>query len=141
MVSRERAREVENLLALMEDWAARRPDVVAVGLAGSWARGEAREDSDVDLPILTREPRHYLEDEAWVRDLGGLRVVRTWVWGPMTEQRFILPLGLEVEVGIAPLLWASTDLVDHNLRPIICAGFRIIYDPEGLLARLVEACR
>lgn len=143
MVSRERVWEVESLLARTQTWADRRPDVVAVGMFGSWARGEAlaREDSDVDLAILSREPRRYVEDGAWVRALGGLRIARTRSWGPMTERRFILPSGLEVEAGIASPSWASTDPVDPELRPIVRAGARIIYDPEGLLARLVEACR
>lgn len=123
------------------DWAAARPDVVAVGLAGSWARGEARADSDADLVILTIEPRRYLEDEAWVRELGGLRVVETQAWGPLTERRFVLPSGLEVEAGIVPTSWASTDPIDSGTLGVVRDGFRVVYDPEGLLARLVEACR
>ena len=116
--------------------------MVAVGLAGSWARGDARMDSDVDLVLLTTAKRDYLDDETWVRELGGLRVIRTEQWGPtMTERRFILPSGLEVEAGIAPPLWAATDPVDPNLQPIVQEGFRSLYDPEGLLMRLMEACR
>ena len=106
------------------------------------ARGEARVDSDVDLVLLTVAKQSYLEDETWVWELGGLRVIRTEQWGPtMTERRFVLPSGLEVEAGIAPPSWAATDPVDPNLRAVILDGFRILYDPEGLLARLVEACR
>ena len=37
-------------------WAASQPDIVAVGLAGSHARGAARPDSDVDLVILSTDP-------------------------------------------------------------------------------------
>jgi hypothetical protein len=36
-------------------WAANRPDIVTVGLAGSWALGAERPSSDVDLIVLTAE--------------------------------------------------------------------------------------
>ena len=115
--------------------------MVAVGLAGSWARGDARMDSDVDLVLLTTTKQDYLDDESWVRELGGLRVVKTKQWGPtMTERRFVLTSGLEIEAGFAPPLWAATDPVDPNLQTIVREGFHILYDPEGLLERLVEAC-
>ncbi|MGB3632686.1 MAG: nucleotidyltransferase domain-containing protein [Rubrobacteraceae bacterium] len=142
MVTDERAAEVQKLLERTREWASRKADVVAVGVVGSWARGDAHMDSDVDLVLLTMAKQDYLEDESWVRELGGLRVIRTEQWGPtMTERRFVLNSGLEVEAGIALPSWAATDPVDSNLPPIIQEGFRILYDPEGLLARLVEACR
>lgn len=129
------------MLEEVRNWASRKDDVVAAGLVGSWARGEACMDSDVDLVLLTTTKQSYLEDESWVRELGGLRVIRTEHWEPlMTERRFVLDSGLEVEAGIASPSWAATDPVDANLRPIVREGFRILYDPEGLLGRLMEAC-
>jgi uncharacterized protein len=141
MVTEERAAEVGRLLERVRTWAMERTDVAAVGLAGSWARGEAGMDSDVDFVILTGEPYLYLEGEGWVRDLGGTRIVKTQAWGPMTERRFVLPDGLEVEAGIAPPSWAATDPVDPGTRNVVRDGFRILHDPEGLLARLVGASR
>ncbi|MGB3681761.1 MAG: nucleotidyltransferase domain-containing protein [Rubrobacteraceae bacterium] len=141
MVTGERTNEVQALLARTREWSSRRPDVVAAGLVGSRACGDARMDSDVDLVLLTTAKQDYLENESWVRELGGLRIIKTEQWGPeMTERRFILPSGLEVEAGIAPPSWAATDPVDPNLKPILREGFRILYDPEGLLGRLLEAC-
>ncbi len=141
MVAPERAAEVRGFLERARTWAGTQPDVVALGLAGSWARGEARGDSDVDLVILTLEPRRYIEDETWIRDLGGLRIVKTQAWGPMTERRFVLPSGLEVEAGIASPSWAATKPVDPELPPIVRDGFRVLYDPERMPAWLVKACR
>ena len=53
MVTEERAAEVRELLEKVREWASRKADVSAAGLAGSWAREEARMDSDVDLVLIT----------------------------------------------------------------------------------------
>lgn len=143
MATEERRTEVRELLGRVGAWAARRPDVVAVALVGSWARGRPRMGSDVDLVVLTTDKPTYLREESWMAELGGTRIIRTRDWGPLyTERRFVLPSGLEVEVGVAPPAWASTDPPD----PGTCAhvrdgGLVALHDPDGVLARLVEACR
>ena len=143
MVTEERRIEVRELLARVDAWAARRPDVVAVALVGSWARGRPRMGSDVDLVVLTTDKRTYLGEEIWMAELGGTRIIRTRDWGSLyTERRFVLPSGLEVEFGVAPPSWAATDPPDSSIRTEIAdGGLRALYDPEGLLARLIEACR
>jgi predicted nucleotidyltransferase len=140
MVSDERAREVRELLTRVRRWASRRPDVRAVGLFGSWARGEARMDSDVDLLILTNDEQAYLHAASWTGELGGLRVVRTREWGPLnTEHRFVLPSGLEVEAGVAPPAWADPAAADPGRERAVSGGMRVLYDPYGLLERLARA--
>jgi predicted nucleotidyltransferase len=83
MVTEGRRIEVGELLARVEAWAARRSDVVAVALVGSWARGRPRMGSDVDLVVLTSDKPTYLSEESWVAELGGLRIIRTQDWGPL----------------------------------------------------------
>ena len=140
MVTEERADEVRTLLATLRGWAQGHPDVVAVGLAGSWARGDARMDSDVDVVLLTENQVPYLEDDAWVREVGGVGPVWTRRWGPVTERRFALPSGLEVEFGVAPPSWAATDPMDEGTRRVLTDGVLVLYDPKGILARLLDAC-
>lgn len=67
--------------------------------------------------------------------------MNTEQWGPLTERRFVLPSGLEVEVGVASPSWVTTDPVDPGTRSVVEGGMSILYDPEGLLVRLVDACR
>ena len=101
---------------------------------GSWACGHPGMDSDVDLVVLTTDKPAYMREESWVAELGGTRIIRTQDWGALyTERRFVLPSGLEVEFGVAPPAWAALD-------PSI-GVLRALHDPEGVLARLIEACR
>lgn len=43
-----------------------------MALAGSHARGSAREGSDVDLVILTGDPAVYLQDSDWTHTFGAV---------------------------------------------------------------------
>ena len=140
MVTEERANEVGALIARLDGWARGRPEVVAFGLVGSWARGEAKMDSDLDVVLLAEDRGPFVGDDAWVHALGGTGLVRTRGWGPVTERRFVLPSGFEVEVGVAPPTWAATNPVDRGTRRVVTDGMSIVYDPEGLLARLMHAC-
>jgi|SRR5215207_203229 len=139
-VTEERTDEVRTLLAAIRGWAQGRPDVVAVGLVGSWANGGARMDSDVDIVLLTEDRGLYLEGEAWMYEMGGVELVWTRRWGPVTERRFALPSGLEVELGVALPSWASTGSVDEGTHRVVNNGMSIVYDPKGVLAGLLDAC-
>jgi len=140
MVTEERTEEVKRLLATMREWAQEQPDVVALGLVGSWAYGKPRMTSDLDVALLTEEQEAYLEGDAWTYELGGVQLIKTQRWGPMIERRFTLPSGLEVEVGIALPSWAATEPVDACTRRVVTDGMSVLYDPQGLLARLIDAC-
>jgi len=130
---------VRALLARFRAWAEARPDVAAVGLAGSEARGAAREDSDVDLVVLADRPGWYL-GRSWAEDAlpPGAEDVATRRWGVLLERRFRLSGGLEVDGGIAPTTWASVP-VDEGTRRVVADGFLVLHDPAGLLGDLVRA--
>jgi predicted nucleotidyltransferase len=140
VVSEARSREIEAFLDAAAAWAAAREDVVAAAVVGSWARHEADEDSDIDLVVLTTDPSTFTEHEDWIAGLApGSQLVRTGDWGAIKERRLRLPSGLEVEVGIGRENWASTQPVDPGTRAVVRDGLRPVFDPEGLLARLLEA--
>jgi hypothetical protein len=140
VVTEERTDEVRTLLATLRGWAQGRSDIVAVGLAGSWAHGDARMDSDVDVVLLTEDRTPYLEDDAWVREVGGAGLVWTRRWGTVTERRFALPSGLEVELVVASSSWAATDPVDEGTPRVVTDGVPVVYDPKWVLAGLLDAC-
>ncbi|MEH0845233.1 nucleotidyltransferase domain-containing protein [Micromonospora sp. CPCC 205711] len=139
MVTEERTREVRSVVDLVAGWAAAREDVRGVLVVGSWARGAARMDSDVDILVLTDNP-HHTKVDVWTGLLSG-GVVRLGDWGPLREVRVRRPSGLEVELGVVPVSWADTDPVDPGTRRVVTDGHRIVHDPAGVLASLSAACR
>jgi predicted nucleotidyltransferase len=54
--------DIRDFLDPFLQWASVDEDMQGVALVGSYARGEAREDSDIDLVILTSQPQNYLEN-------------------------------------------------------------------------------
>jgi hypothetical protein len=130
---------MQSIVQSVSRWAADHDDVHGVVVVGSWARGAARMDSDIDLVVLT-DTATYADAQMWTRLLEG-QVTRLQQWGPVREVRLQRLSGFEVELGIAPLTWASTTPVDAGTYRVINDGHRIAYDPDGVLAALSAACR
>lgn len=139
VVTPQRCAEAESIIETVRLWAAERDDVRGVAVVGSWARDAARMDSDIDIVVLTDTPG-FTEAELWTRLLSG-EVIRLQQWGPLREVRVQRPSGIEVEVGIAPVSWASTTPVDAGTYRVIHDGHRIVHDPIGILAALSSACQ
>jgi uncharacterized protein len=136
----DRAREVRELTERIAAWAGERADVRGVALVGSWARGEPGPDSDLDVVLLTTDPEAYAAGTPWTAELPDAQLVTTREWGPLTERRLRFPSGLEVELGVAPPSWASTEPLDEGTRRVVRDGMRVLHDPDQLLAKLAAAC-
>lgn len=120
-------------------WATARGDVLGLLVVGSYARGDTRPDSDVDLVLLTTDEARYA-DGRWAAELslGAPALMRSW--GAVTEYRFLTASGLEVEVDIGGPDWARLDPVDPGTQGVVRDGARVLYDPHGVLAALLQAC-
>jgi RimJ/RimL family protein N-acetyltransferase len=135
----EQPEEVEALLSHVAEWAGGRSDLVAVAVVGSRARGPARGDSDLDLVLLSCDPERYFREESWAQEIGGAQVRGSAHRGMLFEQRLTTAAGLELDLGIGPPHWASTQPLDAGTERVAREGLRIVYDPEKVLARLKEA--
>ena len=133
-----RAAEVERVLAAFAAWAPLHADVVAVGLVGSWARGAAREDSDVDVVVVSSAPEERVTAADWPASLRAAPVLRRRRWGVLIETRLGMPDGLEVEIGVVPIAWTRTDPLDRGTARVVTDGLRIVYDPQGRLSALAR---
>lgn len=141
MLPESRRRDVEMLLTRVAEWAPRNEDIRAVLLVGSWARHNARLDSDVDLILLTDAVERYLEGGDLLRATGAECVIRAQNWGAIEERRLRLISGLEIEVGIGAPSWASVQPIDEGTRRVVMDGAHVLYDPDDLAGRLLLACR
>ncbi|MDQ1435706.1 MAG: uncharacterized protein QOF59_2522 [Actinomycetota bacterium] len=134
-----RRREAQCVLDLATVWARSDPTIIAVGLAGSEARGEARLDSDVDLVVLVQRPERWLDDDAWHVAFGDVRLVSAETFGVLGERRLRLPSGLDIEVGIVPTSWAAIDPIDAGTQRVVGDGFRVLYEQDDSLSALIRS--
>jgi uncharacterized protein len=129
---------VSDFLDSLRDWAAHQPTIAGVALVGSYARGEARPDSDIDVVLLCEEPHAFVAHTSWIHSFGAVERCLTEDWGMVTSLRVYYTEGLEVEFGMTTLAWATVP-VDPGTQDVVSHGMRILWDREGLLARLQEA--
>ena len=124
--------EVEGFLERITAWAAERDDVRAALLVGSHALGAARSDSDVDVVLLVDDPSRLLSEPGWAAGFGECREIRLERWGKVTSIRVFYADGQEVEFSVTGVDWVRPPL-DEGTARVLQAGFRPLYDPDGLL--------
>lgn len=120
-------------------WACKRPDVIAVALVGSHARGEPGPDSDVDVLLISANPAAYEESDAWIAGTPCRERAYVRRWGRLTEHRLLMDDGPEVELGVVGAEWATDRPVDPGTHRVVSDGMVVLHDPEGILGALSRA--
>lgn len=135
--------DAPTIIPLVTHWFAARPDVAAIALVGSVARGTARPDSDIDLVLLVHDPQVYRRDQTWPAQLpwqtigATVQNVKDEDYGALWARFVTLSSGRIIEFGFAAPSWAQIDPVDAGTRRVVADGCRVLYDPRQVLARLI----
>jgi hypothetical protein len=129
---------VERLLSAIRAWIELGHAVRGLALVGSYARGMARPDSDIDVLLLVENPAAFpaggwLDEIDWPRIGASPADSRLIQYGVVWSNHVRLDNSLEVELSFAPLSWAAARPLDLGTRQVISDGCRILYDPDGLL--------
>jgi hypothetical protein len=137
----------ELLTSTVATWVGSRSDLRGLAVVGSWARGNARPDSDLDLLILATDLEGYRRDRAWLSDLGleeaGYRLSsqRSVLYGVAMSWHLNLDPAAEIELTFAGLKWAATDPIDAGTRLVVADAFRVVLDKDGRLNPLAASAR
>jgi predicted nucleotidyltransferase len=131
-------RDIRSFLDTLREWAVNQPDIRAVALVGSFARGTARDDSDIDVVIMTETPQRYLQDATWLNTFGQANEIQDEDWGMVQSRHTFYNSGLEVEFSITTPQWAEINPIDEGTREVIADGAQIVYDPSGIVAALIQ---
>ena len=128
------------------NWVRGEPALRGLALAGSWARGAARPDSDLDLIILTDSPHSFRSDLRWLDrivlpDPYRVNEHRGAVYGAVWSCHAMLAPAGELELSFSTPKWTATDPIDDGTRRVVSDGFSIIVDKDGHLQRVVEAVK
>lgn len=136
--------DVQQILDAIAAWAASRPDILALALIGSWARGTATPVSDIDLVILATEPKVF-RDKEWPNRIAWAPArVTGWhdaEYGAVWSRHVQFRGEPEIEFSFAERSWAATGPIDPSTSKIVRGGLRILVDKEKLLERLQAAAQ
>ena len=121
-------------------WAKKDNTIFGIALVGSYARNQAKDDSDIDLIILTNKHEKYLMDYEWLKNFGRILNVVKAEYGAVTSLHVTYQSGYKVEFGVALPSWASIP-VDQGTKEVITDGIVILYDPGKLFLKLMEALK
>jgi uncharacterized protein len=135
--------KVDSILAHVVQWAVNRADIQAVVLVGSWARGTARLDSDIDLMLLTPYPKRFQDSEKWINEINWQALgyeINGWEdkeYGVIWSRHVYLQDGTEIEFSFGAPSWASTQPIDEGTCRVIRDGCCVLYDPKSLISELI----
>ena len=124
---------IRDFLDRLVGWFSTQEDVQAVALVGSYAHAAARDDSDIDLVILTKQPEKYLENAAWAEQFGEIEKHQTEDYGKLLSLRVWYRDSFEVEYGITTPDWVAQPL-DPGTGQVIADGMLVLFERNPLLS-------
>jgi uncharacterized protein len=135
--------QLDQFVAPITTWAGSRSDIVGLAVVGSWARGAAPPDSDIDLVLLTVEPETFRCDELWLAEIPwSERRIVGWYdaeYGTVWSRHVQFEPPCEIEFTFCAL--AATDPIDRGTARVVSGGLRVLLDKarlfEDLLAKVL----
>lgn len=118
-------------------WAKTQAEISEVLLVGSYATGRSTPDSDIDLIVLCKHPKNYLDEPNWIEQFGVVKNTAIEDWGKATSLRVWYATGLEVEFGLAGQDWIEKP-INEGTRNVLQNGYELLVDRTGRLAGLAK---
>jgi hypothetical protein len=140
------AAETDRLIAVIQWLVTGRDDLRGMAVCGSWARGNPRPDSDLDVLIVAQNPDSLRRDQKWIRELNFSDVGfcylghKTARYGVVWSAHIELEPEAKLELTFAKESWASVHPIAQGTRDVVTDAFNVLIDKDGALQRLRSAC-
>ncbi len=140
---------ISAILKKIANWAETRSEILALALVGSYARGEAKPDSDIDLMVITSNTEFFRQNYDWIHEISWESInykILTFndaQYGVVWSRHIYLSSSnnefnnIKVEISFGLPTWASINPIDSGTLDVVNRGFKIIYDPQGILTKLM----
>ena len=132
-------KQANDLIGSITNWSKMQSGIEGLLLVGSYARGNPRPQSDIDLVILVKEKSSFLKNTEWIETFGESKISKKENWGAVEFIRVFYKTGYEVEFGFANSIWASIDPLDRGTQKVVSDAAKILWDPKNLLTNLLKA--
>lgn len=119
----------------LKEYAEKTSYIESVLVVGSYARGTNKENSDLDIVMITSKKGEMVENQAFTKRFGTIEKKQIEYYGACTSIRVWYADGKEVEFGIVDSSWISVPL-DEGTKKVLSDGFKILVDKRG---RVIKA--
>ena len=119
----------------LKEYARKTSHIESIVVVGSYARGTNKENSDLDLVILTSNKPDMAANQDFVQDFGEVYKQQTEYYGACTSIRVWYKDGKEVEFGIVDPTWVSKPL-DAGTHKVLSDGYKIVIDKKRYFENL-----
>lgn len=116
-------------------WAKERKRIRGLAVVGSWAQGEGRAESPVEVVLVTNAPGELIRSDEWLAQFGRPVVLRRWRTSSLYRLRVEMRSGLVIEFLITSA--ANADQVDPGLRALAGEGCSVLYVDGDALDYLI----
>ncbi len=141
---------IDSILEKVANWAEIRSEILALALVGSYARGEAKPDSDIDLMAIASNPEFFRQNHDWMHQINWESInckILTFndaEYGAVWSRHIYLTnlsnqfnnIKLEISFGLPT--WASINPIDSGTFNVVSRGCKILYDSQGILTNLMS---
>lgn len=132
-----RFQSVNKLLRDVSRWVVSCENISALAVAGSYARHQARPDSDIDLVLICDKVSEYVDDHSWITRFGEATRCTVEDWGLLKSVRVFYSDGKEIEFGFTTGEWAKIP-VDEGTLQVISDGIIVLVDKKDMLKKLLD---
>lgn len=109
-------------------------------IVGSYARKTNKEDSDLDLIIITTNKQVMVKNPNFINTFGKVNKHQNEYYGACTSIRVWYEDGKEVEFGLVEPSWLALPL-DQGTKQVLSDGYQIIIDKDEVFADLLKKLR
>jgi len=119
----------EEFISKLKEYAENTSHIESVLVVGSYARGTNKENSDLDIVIITSNKADMVTNQAFTQAFGEVKKQQTEYYGACTSVRAWYGDGKEVEFGIVEPSWAAIPL-DAGTYQVLSDGYQLILDKK-----------
>lgn len=121
---------VNEKMELVKKWILNEESILLGLLIGSYARGEQRDDSDIDYILMVDNPDEFMLNTNWIKFFGVVVSAQSEVYEEVNALRVYYQDNIELEFGFVKKDWLEMPMKEAT-REALSGGYEVLKDMNG----------